>query len=104
MEVCLGPGPIIEEGEEEGVTGTPGQSSLPEEVSYTPQEPLIITTGQISAQAPPAPLTSDLDPVCVNSLNYNVYIFNITLYIQINYEILSIEYECPVQWYGCIVT
>lgn len=81
MEVCQGPGPIIEEvGDEEE---TPDLSSPTDEAAYTTQEPLNIMTG-------PTSRSPDIDPVSVNSL-YSVYIFNITPYIQINYKIMSIE-------------
>lgn len=81
MEVCQGPGPIIEEvGDEEE---TPDLSSPTEEAAYTTQEPLQIMTG-------PTSRSPDIDPVSVNSL-YSVYIFNITPYIQINYKSMSIE-------------
>lgn len=68
MEVCQGPGPIIEEVGEDEVT--PDLSSPTEEATYTTQEPLQIMTGPTSR--PP-----DIDPVSVNSLYY-VYIFKIT--------------------------
>lgn len=66
MEVCQGPGPIIEEvGDEE----TPDLSSPTEEATYTTQEPLQIMTGPTpqGPLTPPGPSTSDVDPVSVNS-------------------------------------
>lgn len=101
MEVCQGPGPIIEEIEEEEVT--PAISSPPEEAPLP--GPLHNTTdptppGTLTPPGPLTPpglLTSHEDLVSVNSLYYNVNNFlNITLYIQVNYKIMSIEYECSV--------
>lgn len=107
MEVCQGPGPIIEEIEEEEVT--PAISSPPEEAPLpgplhnttdpTPPGPptppgTLTPPGPLT---PPGLLTSHEDLVSVNSLYYNVNNFlNITLYIQVNYKIMSIEYECSV--------
>lgn len=83
MKVCPGPGPIIEEVEEEEEAATSVLSSPPKKAHYTPQEPFPITTGQTSNRTPPGPLTYDVNLVSVNSLYYNVNIFNITPYIQI---------------------
>lgn len=91
MEVCQGPGPLIEEIEEEEVT--PAITSPPEEA--TPRDPLHNMTdptppgpptppGTLTPPGPltpPGRLTSHVDLVSVNSLYYNVNIFlNITLY------------------------
>lgn len=79
MEVCQGPGPIIEEIEEEEVT--PDITSPPEEA--TPRDPLHNMTDPTppGPPTPPGRMTSHVDLVSVNSLYYNVNIFlNITLY------------------------
>lgn len=85
MEVCQGPGPIIEEIEEEEVTQA--ITSLPEEA--TPRDPLHSMTDPTppgpptppGTLTPPGPLTlpglliSHVHLVSVNSLYYNVNIF-----------------------------